>query len=159
MLPALTINPNPPMNITKQRTSFLIACTLALGALPAFAGTDSDKHFKMMDTDGDGKVSRAEHTTFAKQMFAKCDANRDGVVTAAEMDAANAARDEKPAKDEMSSAEKIREIDQNHDGKLTTAEHATGTETMFGKMDTDGDGFLSKDECAAAMKLMKKKNA
>jgi hypothetical protein len=44
----------------------------------------------MMDTNGDGKISRAEHAAGAKQMFAQCDANRDGIVTAAEMDAATA---------------------------------------------------------------------
>ena len=53
-------------------------------------------------------------------------------------------------------AEKIKEIDQNNDGKLTAAEHAAGTEKMFDKMDTNHDGFISKEECAEGMKLMKK---
>jgi Ca2+-binding EF-hand superfamily protein len=143
--------------ISKNRTPLVLTCCLALVALPAvFAGGDADKHFKMMDTNGDGKVSRAEHAAFAKQMFLKCDANHDGIVTAAEMDASAVAQGEKTSKHDKTSAEKIQMIDQNGDGQLTAAEHEAGTETLFAKMDKDGDGFLSKDECEDAQKMMKK---
>ena len=149
------------MNTRKQRTSVVVACTLALCALPAaFAnhhdGDKSDQHFKLMDTNSDGKISRAEHAAGAKKMFAECDANKDGIVTAAEMDASMKKKGEMAAVDDKSSAEKIKEIDTDSDGKLTTAEHEAGVEKMFGKMDTNGDGFLSKEECDAGMKLMKK---
>ena len=141
----------------KKRKSMLLACGLVLGALPAvMAGPDGDKHFKMMDANGDGKISRAEHAAGAKQMFTQCDVNRDGIVTAAEMDAAMALKGEKPGRNDKSSAEKIRVIDQNGDGKLSKAEHDAGTESMFAKMDKDGDGFLSKAECDEGMKMMKK---
>lgn len=134
-----------------------MACSLALGALPAaFAGPDDDAHFKLMDANGDAKISRAEHAAASKKMFAQCDANHDGIVTATEMDAAMAATGQKPAKDEKSSAEKIKVIDQNGDGRLTAAEHETGSEQMFAKMDINGDGYLSKAECDAGMKLLKK---
>jgi Ca2+-binding EF-hand superfamily protein len=140
-----------------KRTSILAACALALGCVPAArADHDSDKLFKMMDANGDGKISRGEHAAAAKQMFTQCDANRDGIVTAAEMDAAMAAKGEKPSKDEKSSAEKIKVIDQDGDGKLTTAEHEAGSATMFAKMDTNGDGFLSKQECDEGHKMLKK---
>jgi hypothetical protein len=145
------------MKTKQSRNSIVAACSLALCALPvAFAGPDGDKHFKMMDANGDGKITRAEHAAAAKQMFTQCDANQDGTVTAAEMDTAMTAKGEKPGKGEISSAEKIKMIDQNGDGKLTAAEHATGTEQMFGKMDTNADGTLSKEECDAAQKLFKK---
>lgn len=145
------------MNTGKKLNSILVACSLVLWALPAaFAGADSDKHFKMMDTDGDGKISRAEHAAAAKQMFDQCDANHDGIVTATEMDAATAKKGEKLAKDDKTSAEKIQMIDQNGDGKLTAAEHAAGSDKMFAKMDKNGDGFLSKAECDEGLKMMKK---
>jgi Ca2+-binding EF-hand superfamily protein len=135
----------------------VVACSVALCALPAaFADQAGDKHFKMMDVNSDGQISKEEHATAAKKMFTECDANRDGIVTAAEMDASMSAKGEKPEKDDMNSVEKIQVIDQNGDGKLTLAEHEAGTVTMFGKMDTNGDGFLSKNECDAGMKLMKK---
>src|SRR5205823_6654994 len=99
---------------------------------------------------------REEHAAGAKKMFAQMDANHDGVVTAAEMDAAAKKRGMKPQRDEMSSAEKIAMIDTNGDGKLTAAEHAAGSEQMFARMDKNGDGFLSREECAEGMKLMNK---
>ena len=130
--------------------------TLALCALPAaFAGNKADKHFQKMDADGDGKITRAEHTAAAKKMFSESDANKDGIVTAAEMDAAMAKQGVKPDEFEKSSAEKIKVIDQDGDGRLTTAEHNAGIEKMFGKMDTNGDGSLSKEECEAGLKELK----
>lgn len=145
------------MNTGSKTTSLLVACTVTLLALPAaFAGTDSDKHFKMMDANGDGKISRAEHAAAAKQMFAQCDANHDGIVTAAEMDAAMAAKGEKLGKHDRTSAEKIQMIDQNGDGQLTAAENEAGADRMFTKMDKNGDGYLSKEECEEGMKMMKK---
>ena len=89
-------------------------------------------------------------------MFAQCDANKDGSVTAAEMDAAVAAMGEKPGKHDKTSAEKIAVIDQNGDGKLTATEHVTGSEKMFATMDKNGDGSLSKEECNEGQKMMKK---
>lgn len=145
------------MNTEKKRTSIIVACSLAFLALPtAFAGQKVDKHFKMMDTNADGKVSRAEHAVGAKQMFAKCDANKDGVVTAAEMTASMTAEGEKPGKHEKTAAEKIQMIDQNADGQLTAAEHEAGTEKIFAQMDKDADGSLSKDECHEGQKMLKK---
>lgn len=145
------------MNPGKNRNSIVVACGLALCALPtAFADSHGDKHFKIMDANRDGKVSRAEHAMAAKQMFTQCDANNDGIVTVAEMDAAMAAKGEKPAKNDKTSAEKIQMIDQNGDGQLTAAEHEAGTEKMFGLMDKNGDGSLSKAECDDAQKMMKK---
>ena len=147
------------MNTVRKRTSIVAACSLALYVVTAaFAAPDSDKAFKMMDANGDGKISRAEHAAAAKQMFNQCDANHDGIVTAAEMDASLAAKGEKPGKNDKTSAEKIEVIDQNGDGKLTAAEHEAGTEKMFARADKDGDGFLSKEEFAEGQKLMEKGN-
>lgn len=137
----------------------------------ALAGGDQDDHMKMMDTDGDGKISSAEHTAGAATMFAHMDANRDGRVTAAEMDAAH--RMKKDSKDErartedghdkenaadksadqaghkggrMSSSAKIAAIDANGDGQLSAEEHTLGSQRMFSKMDTNQDGHLTAQE-------------
>jgi Ca2+-binding EF-hand superfamily protein len=143
------------MKNSRSPRSVALACSLALCVLPAaFAGDDA--HFKKMDANNDGKISRIEHASGAKQMFTQCDANHDGVVTAIEMDAAMVAKGEKPAKNEKTSVEKIKVIDQNGDGKLTSAEHEAGSERMFATMDKDGDGALSKSECDEGMKTMKK---
>lgn len=150
---------NPP-KIMNTRKLIVVACGFALCAVPAsFAGKDGakhDKHFAAMDADGNGKITKAEHHAMAQKMFSECDANRDGTVTAVEMDAAMAKKGESYDKTEKSSAEKIAVIDQNGDGQLTQAEHAAGTDKMFAQSDTDGDGTLSKEECKAAMKQMKR---
>ena len=149
------------MNLTKkQNASLLLACGLALAALPcAFADhmrEHSDAMFKAMDTNGDSQVSRAEHAASALKMFTDADTNHDGMVTLAEMKAAYAkmkadmpAKTDKPMKEEMSAEEMIKMCDQNGDGQVSAAEHAANADAMFTKMDTDGDGFLSASEFSA----------
>jgi hypothetical protein len=135
------------------KTRSLLVGGLALGALPfALAGGDGDP-FAKMDTNGDGKVTKEEHAAGAKQMFAQMDANRDGIVTAAEMDAKKADKPEAGTVSALSAAEKIKVVDKDGDGRLTAEEHVTGSEAMFGKMDTNGDGSLSKAEFEAGHKV------
>jgi len=120
--------------------------------------TAVDNEMKAMDTNGDGKISAEEHAAGVSRMFTTMDANTDGKVTASEMTAAHdRVTGTKPAKGEMTAAEKIKTIDTNGDGILTADEHAAGARTMFDRMDTDKDGFLSKAELAAghAMKMRK----
>ena len=135
---------------------------------------DGDAHgpdamFKMTDANGDGKISPQEHADAAKKMFSGMDTNGDGKVTTAEMDAfhehmlakkmpGDASKDARKAeRSEMSSADKIKVIDTDHDGVLTAEEHAAGSKSMFEKMDTDHDGFLTKAEVEAGhAKLMSK---
>jgi Ca2+-binding EF-hand superfamily protein len=138
---------------------------------------------QMMDKDGDGKVSAAEHADGVKTMFTKMDANKDGQVTAAEMDAMHdsmkdkghaAARTDggpneqkmadKKAYDDtgtgksmpkmMSSEQKIAKMDTNNDGKLSAAEHSAGAKQMFSQMDADGDGALTAQEMQKGERAM-----
>jgi hypothetical protein len=162
--PAILITLNPPTIMKSLPTSLLIAGGLALATLPAFAGDGEDK-FKLMDTNGDGSVSRAEHAAGAQTMFGKMDADSNGIVTTAEMEAGHTEKKssklkfwEKNDKSQMSAADKISQIDSNADGQITRAEHEAGSEKMFTKLDTNDDGTLSKDECEAGHKGMKKDN-
>lgn len=125
---------------------------LALTLLPAAWANSPDKKFSKMDTDGDGKISRTEHSAGAQRMFAEMDANSDGIVTATEMESKKDEARGEPGRSEMAASEKIKVIDQNADGQLTAAEHASGSESMFGKMDTNSDGSLSKEELKAGHK-------
>ena len=147
----------------------LAVAPLALANKDAMEAHGPDAVFKMMDANGDGKISPQEHADAAKKMFTKMDSNGDGKVTAAEMDAfhehmgakkmhGDAAKEAHMGeRGEMTSAEKIKVIDTDHDGVLTADEHAAGSKTMFEKMDTDHDGFLSKAELEAGhAKLMSK---
>lgn len=131
----------------------LIAATLF--ATQALAEPQIDKEFAVMDTNGDGKVSPAEHAAGAKAMFDTMDGNRDGKVTATEMTAAHKAITGRDAQaSDMSAADKIKAVDANRDGSLSPQEHAAGARTMFARMDADRDGMLSKDEMAAGHAAM-----
>ena len=91
-------------------------------------------------------------------MFETMDANKDGKVTAAEMDAAHGkVTEKKAAKGDLSPAEKIKVIDTDGDGILTAGEHAAGSRAMIDRMDTNKDGYVSKSEFAAGHAKMLRK--
>jgi hypothetical protein len=139
-----------------QTHSGILACGLSLFVLPIAFANDPEKKLDKLDTNRDGQISRAEHAAGAQRMFSEMDTSRDGVVTATEMDASIHAKHGDKNRDEMSAREKIRMIDQNSDGRLTAAEHSTGSDQMFDKMDTNKDGPLTKDELEAGHKMKKK---
>jgi hypothetical protein len=82
-----------------------------------------------------------------EQMFRDADANRDGLVTQAEVDALSAAR--------------FSQADADGDGLLSSAEmqafaearrearRAARTDAMIERLDENGDGLLSQEELAA----------
>jgi Ca2+-binding EF-hand superfamily protein len=126
----------------------LLVWTAALATLSSFDG---------MDADRDGMITESEHTTAAAKMFEAMDANGDGRVTAAEMHAAQemAAGRGATAQD-LSAADKIKVVDADGDGTLSAEEHASGSDAMFGKMDTDRDGSVSRAELEAGHAMLKK---
>jgi Ca2+-binding EF-hand superfamily protein len=127
-----------------------IAGGIGFALAPSVARAGGEARFETMDTNGDGKISPDEHSAAASRMFETMDTNADGKVTAAEMTAAKQnLTGRKPAKGEMTSAEKIKTIDTNGDGVLTADEHAAGAQSMFNKMDTDHDSSLTKAEMKA----------
>ena len=107
--------------------------------------SSGEKEVAVMDTDGDRQLSPEEHATGARTMFLQMDANGDGQVVAAEMDAARP-KGTAPAPGELTAAEKIAVVDRDKDGRISAQEHAEGAAAMFERMDADGDGFLSADE-------------
>jgi len=156
--------------MTIRSRGISIVATFAGVVLSAavFAGnaqTSWDNEMQMMDANHDGKITAAEHEAGAKQMFATMDANQDLKVTAAEMDAAQAKMkghgdhaEHGASGQELSSAEKIKAVDANHDGILTAAEHEAASHDMFGVMDANHDGALTAAELKAGhQKMMSRK--
>jgi hypothetical protein len=140
-------------------------------AAPAFAGGDkghkgegADRVFKMMDTNGDKKITVEEHTAGGRQMFATMDANKDNKVTVEECEAAEQKMGghhgkAKEGKAELSAAEKIKACDTNNDASLTAEEHAACGQMMFERMDTNKDGALSRAEVTSGHARMLHKDA
>ena len=142
--------------IIQDRMRIATLCALALSAS---AWANPGAKFKAMDSNGDGLVSSTEHAQAVRQMFADMDANHDGNVTVAEMDARHAMKGDKGQAGRlaggMSSADKIGKMDTNDDGMLSAAEHEAGAQSKFSEMDTDGNGSLSAQEMAAGHASMK----
>ena len=134
---------------TATRHTLLLVGLVGLWASAFAAGHDPAKGGKlaMMDSDGDGQVSSAEHAAAAKKMFVDMDSDMDGQVTAAEMDAAH--HDKTGAKPAMSSADKVKKLDTNNDGRLSASEHAAGSNAMFKAGDSNSDGQLTDAEMQA----------
>jgi hypothetical protein len=137
----------------KSKILPFIACGLALVGLPAFANDqhDSASKLKMLDTDGDGRISRAEYVAGKQDKIQRVDANRDGVVTADEASTGKAEKKHWWSRSDKST-DHVNQADTNNDGQVTAAEASAAAETSFDKMDTDSDGFLSAAELDAARK-------
>jgi hypothetical protein len=121
---------------------------------------------QMMQTEG-----RADVQANAAKMFARLDANRDGFITKAELDAVEAQRAAK-VKQQMEKraqnfdpAKIFARLDANHDGKITQAEaeaareahaqgkngqpakaHAAATSALFARGDGNKDGVITRAE-------------
>ena len=149
------------MSVSSASKLYAVALGVIAGSgfsLPVIAGDGPDCQQKMtrmnVEGNGDGQISAAEHAAGADKRFEMMDANKDGKVTAAEIDASHGAESAAWAKHKMSSADKIKKLDSDSDGALTRAEYADGSQKMFRKLDVDGDGNLTADEMSAGHEKM-----
>jgi len=93
-----------------------------------------------VDTDKDGKISKAEFDTESTALFKRLDKNSDGKIAA----------DEVPAHHWGDHGPQFGMMDADHDGKITKAEFTAAEDKMFDRLDTNHDGVISQDEMAAA---------
>jgi hypothetical protein len=125
-------------------------CFATLAMLPLLAPADAPAPadgFARMDRDADGRIDAGEHAAGARAMFTTMDANADAVVTAQELDAAQAKiHAGVAAPDAPGAAEKIAVVDSDGDGRLSADEHARGSQRLFATMDADHDGALGRAE-------------
>ncbi len=153
----------PVMKTTKNIKSMKsLPFILATGALalafagPLSAGEHHSDEFKAMDTNGDGQVSRAEHSAFTQSAFQRSDADHDGNVTASEWNAACAASNPNEKMDPAATAAQLQLMDTNGDGKISASESDAFGTSLFAKSDKDGDGVITKSEYKAASKALEK---
>ncbi|MES2338533.1 MAG: hypothetical protein V4537_10590 [Pseudomonadota bacterium] len=90
-----------------------------------------------LDTDGDGKVTRAEYDTQSTKRFARMDTNGDGTVDATEMAAL-------PGGGRMGGR-----MDADGSGTLTRAEFDAQSGQRFARMDMNADGVIDAAELQA----------
>ena len=131
---------------------------IALGLLAgtALAGdqprSDAPRDEMRSDTDGDGRVSRAEATAAATERtgawFDKLDQDKDGYVTQDEM---RQARETRHANLQAKKDEHFKAADTNNDGQLSLDEVQAKMPRLAGRfnaLDKDKNGTLSKEELA-----------
>lgn len=116
------------------------------------AGGEMRPDFATLDADGDGQVTQAEMDAFKAARFAELDADGSGTVSAEEMAAHHDAKqEERKAKRAAKRTEgMISKMDTDGDGELSLEEMSGEKhKTPFERMDKNGDGALSEDEMNA----------
>ncbi len=121
---------------------------------PEGRGPFSMQNFDAVDADKDGKITQAEVDAYRKAEVATADANGDGFMTADELAAMHLKHLTERAT-EMA-GRMVADLDADADGKLSAAEMAARPvpARMFDRIDTDQDGAISKAEAQAAADRM-----
>lgn len=146
---------------SNRKTALLGAASLVAGAsLFAFAAPamaekngmmDRHKaHLEEVDTDKNGKISRAEADAARDKHFTEADADGDGSVSFEEFQAMA----EKHR--QMMLKRRFERSDKNNDGVLTGDELGGRFADHFERMDKNGDGEISAEERKKAHKKMRK---
>jgi len=107
--------------------------------------------FERRDANKDGKITKDEFPG-PDEAFARLDANGDGAITPEELPAAGGRMGGRGGGN-MDPAQRwqhmCQRLDKDGDGKISKEEFP-GPAEMFGRLDANGDGFLTQDEAQAA---------
>ncbi len=105
--------------------------------------------FDTLDADKDGKVTFAEMEAHRKAEFTAADANADGALNAEELSAHQMARMQERMAERTQSM--LDNMDNDGNGSLSIDELGQGPgQRHFARIDTDNDGAISKAEAEAA---------
>ena len=105
-----------------------IAFALLTGTSLAARGTE--KIFKKIDADNNGKITSTEHAEFWKKIFKQRDKNGDGVLEFEEYDNSSV----------------FHRMDKNEDSKVDPDEHKAFRARQFKIVDENKDGHLTLEE-------------
>jgi Ca2+-binding EF-hand superfamily protein len=136
-----------------NRTKILLAvsaATVLIGAAGGAVAHRSDWHgdrsqrgammFERLDTDNDGKVTRAEAEAYRDSKITEFDKDNDGALNQAEYTAMM----QSMMAEHMQRRFERRDAD--GDGKLSPSEMSSRMDRMFKHMDENGDGAIERSE-------------
>lgn len=146
---------------SNRKAALLGAASLVAGAalfafaVPAIAEKsgmmDRHKaHLEEVDTDKNGKISKAEADAARDRHFTEADANGDGSVSFEEFQVMTEKRRQ------MKLKHRFERSDKNNDGVLTGDELGGRFADHFERLDKNGDGEISEEERKKAHKKMRK---
>ena len=97
------------------------------------------------DANNDGNVTRDEFLARPTEMFARLDANHDGVISTAE-------RPQRPERAEGERRQRPERVnpDSNGDNQISQSEYAAMGSGMFERLDANSDGRVTREEADAA---------
>jgi len=128
------------------RTTLLACLALLAGAGAALAASSEpnmpmgERAFNFLDSNKDGKITLDEMKPKAEKRVLRLDADGDGVVTSAEIDAYLNKGIERRKERLMS------RLDADKDGKITQGEVDAFIEALFNDADSDHDGAVTLAE-------------
>lgn len=126
--------------MTRLSRNITVLAMAGVLSATAFAGGGKGHKAARMDTDNDGRVSQAEHDSWAQEKFADMDTDGDGRLGSAEIEGRGM------GKGHGAMSGKLQGMDTNMDGVVSAEEHLAGSRDAFAQLDSDGDGFLSSIE-------------
>lgn len=103
-------------------------------------------HLTRADANNDGNVTREEFLARPTEMFDRLDANRDGVISAAE----RPQRPDRPAQGGERRRADRPNPDTDGNGVVSRAEFAAMGASMFARLDANSDGRVTQEEARAA---------
>jgi Ca2+-binding EF-hand superfamily protein len=162
----------------KRKTVIIAAgVLLTAGAVAAVAqghrgwrGEHGDRYgMGMQDGDGHGdremrgrwwrggSLTGSEHDARTRERFARLDRNSDGVIDAAELEAAFTERAGRMGRGgQMGGGERaqrmLRRFDENKDGKVTREEFTNAARKMFAEVDLTNDGRIDDNDLPPMMR-------
>lgn len=126
---------------TVRPLAFAFALCLACPAWAQSLADTRDERFAALDRDSSGTLSPEEYAAEARGRFDAMDLDHNFRVTVAELETTEPQRD-----GQLSAAQRIALDDGDGDGELSADEHAAVTETLFERVDANGDGSLDAAE-------------
>ncbi len=140
-----------------------LATTLALGLTVGSAwaqqgagtgrmGPPENTPFEFMDSDGNGRLSRAEVDAWAEGVFSAMDSNSDGKLTLEEYmavrmgpGASGAGNAKRQAQMQTAKADRFKTMDANHDGTVSHDEFMAGAHARFTAAGGQNGGVSRQD--------------